>query len=301
MVETQARLDQALQEAQPRTSDPANTLAKSGYIVGETIGQGSFAVVKKAYWPRRNKTVAIKIMSKAQLKEQVLNKYVQRELDAIRSLRHEHIINFYEIIETNMRIYIVMQYAENGSLLQLVRMKTKLTEARVRRYYRQLIDAIHYMHSRFIAHRDIKLDNIVLDKNDQVKLVDFGFSCRVRHDGNDQSSLVQPYLSESCCGSYAYASPEILYFTKHDPIPTDIWASGVVVYALLYGQLPFSNVKDAKIMREIIGRGVKFPSTVKVTDEAKLLLKQIFVPVAQRIPVEIIKRSLWFHLELTEE
>ncbi|XP_052898829.1 testis-specific serine/threonine-protein kinase 4-like [Anopheles moucheti] len=302
MVETQARLHAALQETHPRTSDPLNTLAKNGFIAMETIGNGAFAIVKKARWTKLNKAVAIKIMSKTQLSDNIVQKYVTRELELVRTLRHEHIIHFYEIIETNMRFYIVMEYAENGSLMQLVRDKeVTLTEARVRRYCWQLVDAIHYLHAHFIAHRDIKLENIVLDKKDRVKLIDFGFSCRTRQEGNDQPTLLRPYLAESCCGSYAYASPELLCLKKYDPIPADIWATGVVIYTLLYRLLPFSSNNDAKIMREIIGRGVHFHSKVTVTDEAKELLKQIFVPVALRIPVEIVKQSLWFHMELAEE
>ncbi|XP_049288178.1 testis-specific serine/threonine-protein kinase 4-like [Anopheles funestus] len=300
MVETQTRLDQALQENQHRTSDPVKTLAKSGYIVGDVIGQGTFATVKTAYWSKLKAKVAIKILSKTSASAHVAQKHVPRELEVIRTLRHPNIIHFYEIIETNMRYYIVMQYGENGTLLELMRTNRTLAEPRVRRYYGQIIGAIQYMHSCGFVHRDIKLENVVLDAKDQVKLIDFGFACRVRDEGTTLSSLIEPYLSTTFCGSHAYASPEILQMKPYDPIPADIWASTVIIYALLFGRLPFTNSKNTKLLQQIIAKGVQFPSTITVTDEVKALMKQIFVPVRQRVTTAYILCSQWFLMELTE-
>uniref|UniRef100_A0A182VTI3 Protein kinase domain-containing protein n=1 Tax=Anopheles minimus TaxID=112268 RepID=A0A182VTI3_9DIPT len=300
MVEAQTCLDQALLEAKHRTSDPARTLAKSGYIVEEIIGQGAYALVKKAYWSKVDTTVAIKIISKATAAASFLQKCVPRELEVTRKLKHKNIILFHEIIETNMRIYIIMQYAEKGSLLHLIRRSRKLSEPRVRRYYRELLEGIRYIHSCGYAHRDIKLENIVLDANDQVKLIDFGFACRL-HEGNDCDSIAEPHLSETFCGSHAYASPEILQFQPYDPIPADIWASGVVIYSLLFGQLPFTNNRNVRIIQQIIAQGVQFPSDVAVTNEVKALLKQIFVPVAQRLTAVQISKAAWFYIQLPEE
>ncbi|XP_035911105.1 testis-specific serine/threonine-protein kinase 3-like [Anopheles stephensi] len=302
MAEAQTRLDEALQE-KPRTSDTVSTLAKYGYIVGDIIGQGAYATVKKAYWKKKRATVAVKIMSIAQAGTSFIEKCVPRELEVIHKLQHENIIHFYEYIETTMRFYIIMRYAENGSLLNLIRKEGRLAEARARRYYRELLDALQYMHSRGYAHRDIKLENLVLDGSDRLKLIDFGFACRLRDEDSASSGNIpqQPHLSETFCGSHAYASPEILRFKPYDPVPADIWASGVVLYSLLFGQLPFSNKRNVREMLKIIARGVQFPSTVRVSQEVKYLLKQIFVPVGQRLTGALIRRSLWFFIELIEE
>uniref|UniRef100_A0A182K624 Protein kinase domain-containing protein n=1 Tax=Anopheles christyi TaxID=43041 RepID=A0A182K624_9DIPT len=297
----QARLDEALPESQHRQSLPVTTLAAHGYIVGDVIGQGTFAIVKKAYWTKYNRTVAIKIMSKATNGGVVLQKCIPRELDVIRNLRHENIIHFYELIETTMRFYISMRYAENGSLLSLVRKEGKLPEPRVRRYYRQVVAALEYIHTAGFAHRDIKLENIVLDVNDQVKLIDFGFACRLRGENVDPSAVVKPHLSTTFCGSHAYASPELLQFKPYDPIQADIWASGVALYSLLFGRLPFSSERKTNVVLEKIGRGVRFPAEVTVTEEVQTLIKQIFVPVEKRITWPLLGRSLWFYIELEEE
>uniref|UniRef100_A0A182P8Q1 Protein kinase domain-containing protein n=1 Tax=Anopheles epiroticus TaxID=199890 RepID=A0A182P8Q1_9DIPT len=329
-MEAQTRLDEAVPESQRRLSQPATTLATHGYIVQEVIGQGTYAIVKKAFWSKHNRTVAIKIMSKINAGEVFLQKCVPRELDVIRSLRHENIIHFYEVIETTMRIYISMRYAENGSLLQLIRKETRLAEPRARRYYRQLISALEYIHAAGFAHRDIKLENMVLDVNDRLKLIDFGFACRLGTDenGNARSPREKPYMSGTFCGSHAYASPEILRFKPYDPIPADIWASGVVLYSLLFGKLPFSNHKQVNVLLEVrwrsssnylsanvvyfppfpftrnnqkISQGVRFPAGVTVTEEVKNFLKQIFVPVQKRLTWPLLGRSLWFYIELEND
>nr|XP_040239201.2 testis-specific serine/threonine-protein kinase 3-like isoform X1 [Anopheles coluzzii] len=293
-MSAQTRLNEALPESQQRLSHQATTLATHGYIVGDVIGQGTYAVVKKAYWTKFKRTVAIKIMSKTNAGETFLQKCLPRELDAIRNLRHENIIHYYEVIETTMRVYISMRYAEHGTLLSLIRKQGHLPEVRARRYYRQLLAALEYIHTAGYAHRDIKLENMVLDGNDRLKLIDFGFACRAR-------DAVAPVLSKTFCGSHAYASPELLRFKPYDPVHADIWASGVVLYSLLYGKLPFSNEKQVNLLLQKINRGVIFPSSITVTREVQCLLKQLFLPVEKRITWPELGRSLWFFIELEDE
>ncbi|XP_050072486.1 testis-specific serine/threonine-protein kinase 4-like [Anopheles maculipalpis] len=282
----------------PRTSETLTTLEKYGYIVGDIIGRGAFATVKKAYWQKMGVTVAVKIVSIAQLGDTLVENGKLREVEAMQKLRHENIIRCYEYFQTNMRYYITMRYAENGSLLNLLKKEGHLKEPRARRYYHELINALQYIHTHGYAHRDIKLENLMLDANDRLKLIDFGFACRLWEDASESSSQGEPHLSETFCGSHAYASPEVLKFKPYDPVPSDIWASGVVLFSLLFGELPFSNKRNVRVMLEIIAKGVHFPSTVRVSEEVKLLLKQIFVPVSQRITGALIQRSLWFFIEL---
>uniref|UniRef100_A0A182NBB0 Protein kinase domain-containing protein n=1 Tax=Anopheles dirus TaxID=7168 RepID=A0A182NBB0_9DIPT len=297
----QAGLDEALLEKRRRSSDPAKTLTANGFVVGEIIGHGAFSIVKKAYWTQGNSYVAIKIMSKATASQMMLEKYVPRELDIIRDVRHENIIRFLEVIETTMRYYIVMQYAEKGSFLRLLRTEGRVAEVRARNYFSQLLCAVQYLHNNGIAHRDIKCDNVTLDAEDRVKLIDFGFSSRLWAAGNDHSTVnVEARLSSTYCGSYAYASPEILQFKPYDPISADIWACGVVLYALLFAKLPFTNDKSSSTVLKSIAKGVQFPSKVTVSDDVKYLLKQIFMPVKQRLTLAQVRRSVWFYVELQD-
>lgn len=163
-----------------------------------------------------------------------------------------------------------MQYAENGSILDLIHKNKRISEARACHLFRQLMAGIEYCHSQGVAHRDIKCENILLDKNNVVKLVDFGFAKCYRSvpksKGEEKldaliaqksSQPVKPpkdpkadqNLSETYCGSFAYASPEILKGIPYDPFVSDIWAMGCVLYTMVFGRLPFDDRHLAKLLK----------------------------------------------------
>lgn len=169
------------------------------------------------------------------------------------------------------RLYVIMQFAENGSILDLIHKEKRLPEARACHFFRQIVAAVEYCHSQGICHRDIKCENILLDSNMNVKLIDFGFARSFKKSSKavtaigsvappQQSSTLsnserQPRVSETYCGSYAYASPEILKGTPYDPFQSDVWAMGCVLYAMVFGRLPFDDRDPHKLLK------VKFPST----------------------------------------
>uniref|UniRef100_A0A182QVG3 Protein kinase domain-containing protein n=1 Tax=Anopheles farauti TaxID=69004 RepID=A0A182QVG3_9DIPT len=295
----QKELDDALHERRRSSDSVSTTLATNGFVVGETIGKGAFSIVKKAYWSKANVHVAIKIMSKNSTSESFLKKYVPRELDIIRHVRHDNVIRYFELIETTMKYYIVMEYAEQGSFLELLRKKGRVGETRARKYYGELLSAVEYLHSNGIAHRDIKCENVTLDAQDRVRLIDFGFARRLWEAGKTPSNTqMKPSFSRTFCGSHAYASPELLHLEAYDPFPADIWACGVVLYALLFAKLPFENAKKVPTVLMSIAKGVQFPSGVAVSEDVKCLLKHIFKPVEDRITLAQMRRSLWFYAEL---
>lgn len=167
-----------------------------------------------------------------------------------------------------------MQYAENGSILDLIHKEKRLSEARSCQLFRQIIDGIEYCHSQGVCHRDIKCENILLDQNFTVKLIDFGFAkcykstpkssgqekleaaigtAASSHTSSKSSSSRKkdrdPKMSETYCGSYAYASPEILRGIPYDPFLSDVWAMGVVLYAMVFGRLPFDDRDAGKLIK----------------------------------------------------
>jgi testis-specific serine kinase len=167
-----------------------------------------------------------------------------------------------------------MQYAENGSILDLIHRERRLSESRAVHFFRQILAAIEYCHSQGICHRDIKCENILLDKSDIVKLIDFGFAKKYRpkeaaieNTAPNKLKLLtksskgllkikkekDPLLSETFCGSYAYASPEILRGIPYNPMYSDIWASGCVLFAMVYGRLPFDDRDPQKLIKVNIG------------------------------------------------
>lgn len=134
-----------------------------------------------------------------------------------------------------------MEYAEKGSLLDAIRREHYIEESRARKWFQQLVDVVEYCHDRGVVHRDIKCENLLMDNGYNIKLSDFGFA-----KGHNKTKNNQMALSETFCGSYAYASPEILRGIPYQPQNSDIWSMGVVLFAMVFGRLPFddSNYKE---------------------------------------------------------
>jgi len=193
---------------QPQTAfDSASALlAQYGYGLGEQLGKGSYAIVRGASSKKHKRRVAIKIISKKKAPEDYLTKFLPREIQVLKRLRHPNCISLLEAIETNTRIYLIMNLAENGDLLEYIRERGPMPDDDARRYFRHLITAVEYFHSLGIVHRDLKCENLLLDLNFNIVVSDFGFA---------RGQMVNPEtgkrrLSQTFCGSYAYAPPEIL-------------------------------------------------------------------------------------------
>lgn len=303
-------LQAALQEGQQvkatyeesNTEEVSSTTAKrresvlesNGYIVQKTIGTGAFSSVKKAFCKTLKHAVAVKIVSKQKATKEVRTKFLPREIELVRGLKHTNVIKFYECIETTMRFYIIMQYAENGSLLQLIRKEKFLPEKRAKSYFSQLISAVEYIHKMGVVHRDIKCENIVFDENFTLKLIDFGFA-----RGDMQPVLsggkIKPVLSKTFCGSHAYASPEILKSIPYQPQLSDIWAVGVVLYTMVFGRLPFSNQTNVVVLIKQVADGPKFPKDRCVSDDCKYLIIRILRPAEVRISFDEMRRLPWLN------
>ncbi|XP_024893543.1 testis-specific serine/threonine-protein kinase 4-like, partial [Temnothorax curvispinosus] len=193
---------------------------------------------------RHDCQVAVKIVSKFQAPGEYLTKFLPREIEVVKGLKHPNLIHFLQAIETTHRVYIIMEFAQNGSLLDVIRRDTYIDELRSRRWFRQLLDAIDYCHEHGIVHRDVKCENLLMDYRFNVKLSDFGFA-----RGQMKSKNGEWPLSTTYCGSYAYASPEILRGIPYQPQLADIWSMGVVLYAMVYGQLPFDDTNYAHLLK----------------------------------------------------
>jgi len=150
-------------------------------------------------------------------------------------------MRLYDSFETSKHICFVMELCAGGDLLTYVRKRRKLKEDSAKYFFKQLIEGLAYIHnSRLICHRDIKLDNILLDADGKVKIGDFGVSKQVKSETEKMTEQ---------CGTPAYIAPEILKDRGYEGFKVDIWSAGVCLYAMLLGTVPFK----ANSMRELHG------------------------------------------------
>ncbi|XP_075344819.1 maternal embryonic leucine zipper kinase isoform X5 [Mycteria americana] len=150
------------------------------YELTETIGTGGFAKVKLARHLLTGEKVAIKIMDKLALGDDLPR--VKIEIDAMKNLRHQHICQLYHVIETSKKIFMVLEYCPGGELFDYIIAKDRLSEEEARVFFRQIVSAIAYVHSQGYAHRDLKPENLLIDEEHHLKLIDFGLCAKPKAD-----------------------------------------------------------------------------------------------------------------------
>eukprot|EP00096_Caligus_rogercresseyi_P005290 TRINITY_DN2049_c0_g1_i3.p1 TRINITY_DN2049_c0_g1~~TRINITY_DN2049_c0_g1_i3.p1 ORF type:complete len:633 (+),score=214.86 TRINITY_DN2049_c0_g1_i3:46-1944(+) len=224
-------------------SSSANPYAilEGQYELHETVGTGGFAKVKLATHVLTGSKVAIKIMDKKQLGEDLPR--VRLEIEAMKILRHQNICKLLQVIETETKIFMVLEYCPGGELFDYIVDRDRLCESESREFFRQIVGAVAYIHESGYAHRDLKPENILIDENNQLKLIDFGLCANPR--GGMASVL------ETCCGSPAYAAPELVTGKNYLGSEADVWSMGVLLYALLCGFLPFDDENISCLYRKI--------------------------------------------------
>lgn len=193
------------------------------YLIVGNLGSGTSAKVKLAENRITHEKVAIKILKKANLEKRP-NVYakLQREIALMSLFEHPHILKLYEVFESEQHLHIVLEYAENRELLDLLVQQHVLHEAEGIELFRQIIYALEYLHIHGICHRDLKPENILLDEHNNIKLADFGFARWMKTD-----------VANTSCGSPHYAAPEVIRAQPYSGRAADIWSAGVILFAML--------------------------------------------------------------------
>lgn len=273
----------------------SSPLADHGYnIIGE-LGKGSYSKVFLAFSSKHGGTVAIKVIDKTHAPEKYLTKFLVREIQVARGLRHDNLIRYLQAIESTNKFYIITEYASNGSLLKYIIDHSYVRENRAKRWFQELMSGLEYCHRRGVTHRDIKCENILLGSQKSIKISDFGFAKFVQRDKTGKL-----LLSETYCGSHAYASPEILKGIPYDPFLADIWSSGVVLFAMVYGTLPYDDSQLAKLLKQV-SQKVQFPDAPEVSADCKYLIDRMLSPLKLRFRLYEIKEFPWFMSTVEEE
>ncbi|OHS98440.1 CAMK family protein kinase [Tritrichomonas foetus] len=256
----------------------------SDYNILQSIGTGTFANVYLGEHKQTNIKVAIKKISKFSFTDPGHENRFYREVELIRGMDHPFVAEFFDVFHDEKNFYIVMEYVENGNLLDYVNTKGELIESHARHYFCQLISVLEYLHEqKKVAHRDLKAENVLLDKNYNIRLIDFGLS-NYYTDEN-------PYLA-TACGSPAYACPEMICGQKYT-IASDIWSAGILLYAITVGELPYDDDNMIKLLQKIAYAEPEYPK--KLSSQLQDLLQRMLKKdPGERITLTKIKEHPWF-------
>ncbi|CAG9828893.1 unnamed protein product [Diabrotica balteata] len=259
-----------------------------GFYIGQVIGKGAYSKVCVATRCGTNQKSACKIINKNNPVEEFINKFVARELAIIRMVKHRNIVKVYKIVEAPSKIYVFMEFCELGDILEYIKENGPFTEQKTKVLFKQILDAVHYLHNLGIAHRDIKCENIFLSNVNTAKLGDFGFA---RHC---QTKSGKSILSDTFCGSVAYVPPEMLQKKQYDPKKCDVWALGCVLYIFFFAQMPFDDADTRRMVKDQLNRNVKHLDWCS-HNLGDLLLRILEPDVHLRITTGQVMRHLWLY------
>ena len=250
----------------------------SDYSIKETIGKGTFSIVKLGVNKKTGEKVAIKILKKKKIIHKEDAERIEREISILKKLNHINVIKIYKINEDLEKYYIFMEFCENGELFHYIVERQRLNEGKASFFFYQLINGLEYIHSKNIVHRDLKPENLLLGKDNILKIIDFGLSNFCEPDN----------FLETPCGSPCYASPEMVSGDKYNGHMIDIWSTGIVLFAMVCGYLPFEDPDNDILFKKILKCKIKYPDYL--SDMVIDLMKKILVvDPMKRITLDEIK------------
>lgn len=264
----------------PSRQDPLND-----YIIGNTIGTGAYGIAKYGIHKATNRKVAIKIYEKSKLVDIMRQKSVQGEIKILSKIDNTNIVKMYQTIDTSKYLYIILEFISGCSLSTLLKRKLnrRMEEFEANKLFRELLMALDYCHRNGITHRDVKLENTLVDKNNNVKLIDFGFATCFSNE-----KKVKMF-----CGTPSYMAPEIVARKEYVGPPVDIWAAGVLLYILITGNFPFRANSDKELYRQIMKGNYVVPEYVSISAK-HLIAKMLCVDPQKRAKASDLLKDGWF-------
>lgn len=266
-------------------SDSASSIHDYDFI--KKIGKGAYAVVKLAVHLPSSEKRAVKLYDRSKLIDGTRKQSLIKEIKILKKIDHPNIIKFYESIDTAKYVYLSTEFVPGPSLLQHLKSKPNrcLHDYEIKCLWKQLIQAIAYLHSLNITHRDVKLENILLSEDlKEIKLIDFGFS-----------TICPTYKKlKIYCGTPSYMAPQIVKKREYYGPPTDIWACGVLLFTMFCGRFPFKGRDDRDLYRRIQKGNYSVPD--HVPHGAQLLLSKLLeVDVSKRLTATEILEDPWLN------
>ncbi|XP_071875840.1 nuak family kinase 1 isoform X5 [Bombus fervidus] len=254
---------------------------KQRFDIIKKLGQGTYGKVQLGINKETGQEVAIKTIKKCKIETEADLIRIRREIQIMSSVQHPNIIHIYEVFENREKMVLVMEYAAGGELYDYLSERKVLTEHEARRIFRQIATAVFYCHKHKICHRDLKLENILLDQVGNAKIADFGLS-----NVFDEQRLLNTF-----CGSPLYASPEIVKGTPYHGPEVDCWSLGVLLYTLVYGAMPFDGSNFKRLVKQISQSDYFEPK--KPSPASPLIKDMLTVCPARRADIERICTHWW--------
>lgn len=254
------------------------------YKIGRQIGNGAFGKVNLAVHRLTGKQVAIKTIERLFIKDEKTRRKIFQEVFIMKKLRHRNIIRLLEVFESNKNVMIVLEYAGGGDLLHILKTRGRLSEEEAKGIFYQVVESIKACHKSGVIHRDIKLDNILLNADfTEIKICDFGVS-RFAKSGERYNEQ---------CGTPAYLAPEIIANQGYEPFYVDIWSMGVLLFAMVSASVPFKAKTLADLQKMILVGKYETPPYFS-HNLADLISKMLNPVPSHRISLEDMQRHGWF-------
>ena len=256
------------------------------YNLERTLGTGATGKVKLARHSKTGEEVGVKIIKKELFYDKpTLRLKVQREISVMKLMFHPHVIKIFDVLEDSKYLFLIIEYASKGELFNFLVQKRKINNKEALCFFQQIISGLEYCHKHRICHRDLKLENILLDFDYNIKIADFGMA----------SLTIPDIMLKTFCGSPHYASPEIISNEPYNGIKSDIWSCGIILYTLVTGKLPFDEENDniRKLFNKIRFEPAKIPKTIP--GECRDLIRSLLtINPEKRITIEKIKQHIWY-------
>jgi carbon catabolite-derepressing protein kinase len=250
------------------------------YRLVRYLGRGSYGKVYEGIHTMTGKSAALKFISKGTMAKLADAERIAVEIHCLEAIDHAHVIQLWEVINTDDNVVLVFEFAGGGDLKRLVSERGKLGEGHAARLMLQIAEGVDYCHRHKIIHHDLKLENILLVDDETVKLADFGLSKVYRPGGTTTSTA----------GSLCYLPPEVLTEKETAGPPRDAWSMGVILYACVTGKLPFRGTTHKAIVASILEGTVTFDGAVReeegddVADVPFLACQQLITALLQPDP-----------------
>ena len=259
---------------------PPTTLEFYKFV--KLIGKGAFGKVTLGMHKLTGKSVAIKTIEKQYMKDDFSRRKVFQEVYLLKKIKHSNVIRLLEVFESSKHLLMVMEYAGGGDLLKLIKKRGGLKEQDSKFIFKQIVYGLSHIHCRSVIHRDIKLDNILLDCEKGVKICDFGVSKIIKKGQKIKEQ----------CGTPAYLAPEIIIDTGYEGFFVDIWSLGVLLFAMLCGTVPFKAPTLDELHKLILSGEFNIPSSIS-TEATDLIRGMIKLEPTSRLTIPQILGHSW--------